>query len=403
MFRLSVLSFLAALGLLFATQAIAGLEDISYPIAELGSCANQEACFDYCNDPLNYDACMSFAKANQLLSEEEIQTYQTAEQALAENGGPGGCTDQASCETYCSDVTHMEECLNFASENGLMSEEELAEATQVLEAIQSGASLPGGCTNQDTCEAYCSQADHMEECLNFASDSGIMSEDEIKEAKAIIEKMESGETPGGCDSEETCSAYCIQEVNREECEAFFGEIGEGSEESEKSEGSGQGYDAYDFESEYKGTFSGPGGCASEEECMSYCLDPANMNECASFFGTQAETDKVFGEVVPSYEEGTEYEYEGGTEYEYEGGSYDESYNEDHYNEPSGFEGLTPEDIPLDLEGKYEKEQPDSSMNPYDEIQVTPETTEPESGGEMDASFVESIKKFISGVVTKLMT
>lgn len=396
MLRLRVLIFSAALGFLFAAQAMASLDDVSYPIVELGGCASQDECFAYCNDSANFDACINFAEANNLLEEEEIAEYRTAEEALAENGGPGGCTDQVSCEAFCSDIANMEVCLSFARENGMMSEEELAKATQVLEAIQSGATLPGGCTNQDTCEAYCKEVDHMEECLNFASAAGIMTEEELEEAQTMMEKMQSGDMPGGCDSEETCSAYCMQEVNREECEAFFGEMGgggEGSDGSERGERGASPEGTEEYDEEYQSSFVGPGGCTSEEACMSYCLDPANMDECASFFGPRPDTGDVFEEVIPSYDEGTEYEYEGG--------SYEQSYDEDHFDEPSGFEGLGPEDIPLDLEGEYDEDHLDSSATPYDEIEVTPETTESETASEIDASFIESIQKFLSGVVTKL--
>jgi len=40
--------------------------EISYPIAELGSCTDKAACKTYCDKPENVDACLSFAEKNNL-------------------------------------------------------------------------------------------------------------------------------------------------------------------------------------------------------------------------------------------------------------------------------------------------------------------------------------------------
>ncbi|MEK7620432.1 MAG: hypothetical protein AAB413_04325, partial [Patescibacteria group bacterium] len=367
MFRSRVTFFIVALGIFAAFQASASLEDVTYPVAELGNCASQDECFAYCGVAENYDACISFAEANELLEEEEIETYRTAEEALAQNGGPGGCTDQTSCESYCADVTHLEECLTFASENGLMSEEELGEAQQVLTALESGLSLPGGCSNQESCDAYCGDMAHMEECIAFASAAGMMSEEELVQAEAMLEILEAGGTPGGCTSQETCDAYCgdeanieeclnfavsagmmtaeeaeqaremgskgkpedfvgpggcnseescraycEQEVNREECDSFFGDSGEAPEGNE-----------YDDSEDSRDSFVGPGGCVGEEACMSYCSDAANQETCASFFGSQEDYEdegfQVDGEpLLPDVEYEYEDEYDNQDESEYGG-------------------------------------------------------------------------------------
>ncbi len=41
--------------------------NISYPVAELGSCADKTACKTYCDKPANIDACLSFAEKNNLM------------------------------------------------------------------------------------------------------------------------------------------------------------------------------------------------------------------------------------------------------------------------------------------------------------------------------------------------
>ena len=39
-------------------------------------------------------------------------------------GGPGGCKNQEECGAYCSDESHIEECMRFQLEIGEVSEEE---------------------------------------------------------------------------------------------------------------------------------------------------------------------------------------------------------------------------------------------------------------------------------------
>ena len=54
------------------TDGQAALE-ISYPVAEVGNCADKAACKTYCDEPANIDACLSFAEKNNLMSKEEIK------------------------------------------------------------------------------------------------------------------------------------------------------------------------------------------------------------------------------------------------------------------------------------------------------------------------------------------
>ncbi len=266
---------LAGAGIVFATSVYAGLENISYPIAELGNCESQDACFAYCGEPTHYDACMAFAEANQILEEEEIQEYKEMQEIVAQ-GGPGGCTSQATCEAYCGDLNNMQECLAFAEEHGLMEVEELEEARKVQSALDAGYSMPGGCTSEATCETYCSQPGNMDECLSFAQAAGFMSEEEVEEARQVMTIMQSGNSPGGCQNQEECEAYCQDEANREECVAFAVEAGFMTQEEAEMMGTRDG--------ETMEEFVGPGGCSDEQSCRTYCEQEQNREECGAFFG-----------------------------------------------------------------------------------------------------------------------
>lgn len=268
-----------------ASFARASLSDLQYPISELGSCENQDACYAYCESPEHFDACMAFAEANQLLPQKQIERYAQMTEAI-KNGGPGGCESQDACETYCSDLTHMAECIAFAEVNGLMGQEELAEAEKVLAALESGATLPGGCSSKDSCEDYCSDVTHGEECLAFAEVSGMMTAEELEQAEKMMTLMREGQTPGGCTSEETCRTYCEDGTHLEECMNFAVDSGVISEE----------------EAEMESSFVGPGGCSGEEACREYCGDPAHQQECMEFFGgSSGQTDLEIDAPEQEYE------------------------------------------------------------------------------------------------------
>lgn len=250
-------------------------EDIRYPVPELGGCQNEAECKSYCDNAQNAKACLTFAKKYNLISEKEAE--EVTDKFLNVKNGPGGCNSGASCETYCNNVDHLDECISFAEETGYYSGDELAEARKFQSLIKSGKQFPGGCKDRNTCELYCSQADHMDECIAFAEESGFMSQEELAEAKKFLPLMKSGETPGGCRSKEQCENYCSDESRLEECIAFADKAGLlSAEEKEMIKKTGG---------------KGPGNCRSKAQCEAYC--EANQEECfnwATENGLMSEAD-----------------------------------------------------------------------------------------------------------------
>lgn len=254
------------------TQPVAGSkENIQYPVKELGNCADEKTCRSYCDNPDNYSACFAFAKRNGLLedeladkSEQELESFAQA----MKQGGPGGCQTQASCETYCNDISRMNECMAFAEKHQLMKGKELDEARKIQAVLAGGGSLPGGCKNKKECESYCGGPDHAEECLAFAEKAGFLPPEEIKQARKAMELMARGETPGGCKSREQCDAYCGGGEHFEECIAF----------AEKA-----GFIPPEELAMIKKTGGkGPGGCKGKAECEAFCQNPDNQESCFEF-------------------------------------------------------------------------------------------------------------------------
>ncbi|MDP3784944.1 MAG: LamG-like jellyroll fold domain-containing protein [bacterium] len=239
-------------------------EDIRYPVPELGGCQSDTACRSYCDIVDNAKECFAFAKKYHLISDEEAK--KTADEFLNVKNGPGGCDSGKSCEDYCGTVEHLNECIAFAEKTGYYSPEELAEARKFQGLVKAGKQFPGGCKDRNTCEIYCSDSSHMEECLNFAEETGFMPPEEIAEARKFMGLMQKGESPGGCTSKEKCEKYCFEENHIDECVAFAEKAGVmTAEEAEMARKVGG---------------KGPGGCRSKEQCEAYCQ--TNSEECFNF-------------------------------------------------------------------------------------------------------------------------
>lgn len=284
--------------------------DIVFPVAELGNCKDKQSCKAYCDREANFPSCIAFARKHNLLAKKDLDKAEKVT-ALPNRQGPGGCRGVNECHAYCEDTNHIEECIAFAKEHGLMEKRELEEAEKVARALRGGAKLPGGCTSKAQCEAYCQDETHIDECVEFGRRAGFISDKEVE----MIKKTR-GRGPGGCRGERECRAYCDNEGHIEECIAFAKEHGLMSENEAriaartrgKGPGGCRGEECRDYcndknhfeecvafakehgiisEEEYEQAKKtggvGPGGCRGEEECRQYCQNPDNRGECEAFF------------------------------------------------------------------------------------------------------------------------
>ncbi|MEK7538582.1 MAG: hypothetical protein AAB552_01955 [Patescibacteria group bacterium] len=236
---------------------------IIFPIAELGNCTDKASCKSFCDKTENLTVCVKFAEDHKLISKENAQKAKK----LAEIGtGPGGCTGRA-CETYCEDAVHIDECVAFAEKHNIAPPDELKEMKQVVKALKGGAKLPGGCKGKESCQTYCADTGHADECLAFAEKAGFMKKEELEHARKVLPLMARGETPGGCKSREQCEAYCESGDHTAECLAFAEKAGfMSSKELEMAKKTGG---------------KGPGGCVGRA-CQNFCNNPANQDVCVSF-------------------------------------------------------------------------------------------------------------------------
>ncbi|MEK7572683.1 MAG: hypothetical protein AAB493_02420 [Patescibacteria group bacterium] len=319
-----IISFGILAGSLIFSIALAGTmtdindANIQYPISELGNCQNKNTCKSYCDKSANMASCIAFAEKNNLMTEKEINSAKKF--INAEEKGPGGCATKDSCETYCDDISHINECVAYAEKTGILSSQELEEAKQVQSAIAKGVkpppcknkkecdvycddpnnmkvcvafgeaagflkgkeledvkkmmtaiekgATPLPCKGKEACDTYCSQPDNMEACINFAQAAGFMTPKEAEESQKVLSAIKKGVKPPACKGKKECDKYCTEDSHVEECIAFSVAAGFMSEK--------------DAEMARKTGGKGPGGCKGKDECDAFCKNPENQETCFNF-------------------------------------------------------------------------------------------------------------------------
>ncbi len=240
---------------------------VIFPIAELGNCKNQGDCKSYCNKKENIQACVGYAEKNGMMSAQDAAQAREFADALA-GEAPGGCQDKKTCEKYCADISHLDECVAFAEKHNFVDKGDLAVAKNIAKALKSGKKLPGGCSSQASCNNYCENTEHAEECISFAEGTGILSDADLAEAKKVLPLIKAGKAPGGCKTKTECKAYCEADGHFEECISFAEEAGfVDKEEAVMARKTGG---------------KGPGGCKSKAACEDYCNKSENAATCFNF-------------------------------------------------------------------------------------------------------------------------
>jgi hypothetical protein len=245
-------------------QEQASLNTIIFPVAELGDCSSAAECKTYCDKLENAAACTEYGEEHGLISAEDAANGLKLKNIKA---GPGGCNTKENCRTYCSDATHAEECAQFAEKHKLLNSDQVLKFRKFHAALTAN-NKPVDCHDQHTCETFCQMRSNNERCLKFAKDNELIEDEKAEEISKFQRAINAGETPGDCDSKETCRTYCSQEANQAECLAFaekFGWIKSADAEKLRKEG-----------------FKGPGGCTTKESCETFCNNTANQDTCLEF-------------------------------------------------------------------------------------------------------------------------
>lgn len=279
------------------------IKNLVYPIKELGNCQNKQDCQKYCDDSDHLLVCNDYALQRGFMTQAESDRIKAVTQA---SNGPGGCNSQDACKDFCEKPANLDACLDYAKKNKLMTDDEIAKAKKVTMSVQE-TKTPGGCQTTETCKTYCGDKLHADECLGFAQLNGLMSKDEVDQARRVIsvnqkneepkadeskterapqnqetkamsepkkeeskKEVPTDEWPGGCKGQKECDTYCSDPKNDAECSKFF-------ELSQK-----MGWDVRRDKSGFKE--GGPAACKTMTtgECETFCKNPANRNACVGF-------------------------------------------------------------------------------------------------------------------------
>lgn len=288
--KISLLIGIFSLMFVYGTVSAQSLENkisdagVTYPIAELGSCKDKADCKKYCSLSENMLACVGFAEKQGMLKGEDLRISKIVAEKVAKNETPGQCKTKDECEKFCSGkIENIRECVGFAEELGVLPANELAQAKNVLKALEGGAKMPGECKMKEDCEKYCALGSHIDECLSFAEAANILSGEDLKQAKAVAPYLKNGETPGKCQTKEECENYCEDGNNFSECLGFAEKVGFISKE--------------DAEIARKVGGVGPGGCKDKESCEAYCNDESHADECANFALEKGLVDEKTAELM----------------------------------------------------------------------------------------------------------
>ncbi|GEM_PF-1240473 len=300
-----------------AMEAKAKELGITFPVAELGNCSGPQECKDFCEQPANQTTCANFAKSRGL--DRGGRVDQTKEQdILTAAQNELGCTTKESCYQKCSqDHAACEAFAKRHSISGSADGQQGGGSSNVDKAkLLEDAKSQLGCTSMETCSQLCQQ--NPQRCAEFAKQHGLSgggtqqgpsgSQSQYNQGQSGISGGNKG--PGGCDNEASCKAYCQSHPN--ECHGFGGtspSSGGNYQGSGGGSASGSGYP-----SQSSGSYVGPSGCRTQEECAAYCK--ANPSSCPGFSQGQQQQQYQQQQTGPSV-----YPSQGTTQYQPKPSSY----------------------------------------------------------------------------------
>ena len=213
---------------------------ITFPIPELGGCADVAACAAYCEVPANHQACGDFAAAHGL------GPYKEEHDMLVKAKEKFGCDSPESCRDFCGREEHWDQCIEFASQHAPPDVRgEFEKRARVIQEAQSVL----GCNSFPSCKAVCENPSTRDACFKFIERE---LPDEAQHARRVSEKfLQRAREVAGCQSADECLILCDNPANRERCEALARSLAEHPIGDERE-------------------FLGDEGCRTEEQCRDYC-------------------------------------------------------------------------------------------------------------------------------------
>jgi hypothetical protein len=177
----------AVLGEESAEQKLSEL-GFSFPIAELGSCANLAECKTYCQDPVNQTTCQAYSQNTRA-----VVSRLLLEKAVTELG----CSTAQECRTFCAEDSNKSLCASFGNRWKIRN--------KAKNMVLNLATSQLGCADYEECKAFCEKSLNKEACRNFAVNAG------LKFRSTVNEKI-------GCTTNEGCRKLCAE--NPDQCPGY---------------------------------------------------------------------------------------------------------------------------------------------------------------------------------------
>lgn len=341
-------------GLMSRAEATAARKFIAGDFKGPGGCTSRESCESYCDDIGKINECVAFAEQNNILPPEELAEAKQVQSAIARGVKPPACGNKRSCDTYCRAPANMKECIAFGEAAGFIQGRELEDARKVLTAIEKGVTPPpcggkeecetycaeeanfpqciafaeaagfmskeelemakktggkgpGGCRGEE-CRTFCDNPANQEVCFSFAKEHGLLKQEDLQRMEEGKTKFREGLSQAPPEVAECLKNTVGQEVLDklasgggmppqdlgEKMRACFENFRpQGNFEGGRPEGSfpgRPGEEGFSGTMPAGGAFQGPGGCASPEECRSYC--ESNPEACRGFGGGEGRIEEL---------------------------------------------------------------------------------------------------------------
>jgi len=276
------------------------------------------ACKTYCDESGHMQECLRFGIKNRELigqfDEDFAEDVDEMEAVLEyiEGGGrmPAGCSSEETCMAACQDPENIEVCMEMGTAMGVATGKMTAEqaASPVFKQMMRLMMTKGGPLTEDGTPCRFDGCDDVdpedwmlwmkENGLNPADMMSAADKEEMMQGMDQIDKMMTTASPelkqcvekalGGTTEDIRAGRIVPSPDVRYEIEDCFGEY---MDPSAMMGGGGP-------PGMMGGT--GPGGCEGPEECMEYCSDPKNQEECGgSSVNPQDTMRKMMPQGIPA--------------------------------------------------------------------------------------------------------
>ena len=202
---------------LLSLGAAASATAASFPIKELGNCRDQQECWLYCEVPAHAAACWSYQtySAGSVLAETDSASPSPTPLPTPASIFPiaelGNCADVQACKAYCDIPANFAACTAVAQKHGLTR----AAAAGQQTALLAHAKEELGCTSLTQCRAFCAEPANAQQCQDLAFKYG-----SVKSRMAQEKLLREARSALGCQTLNDCRTFCANPLNQEQCRTF---------------------------------------------------------------------------------------------------------------------------------------------------------------------------------------